>query len=389
MNARTRFAAALAAALCVSLAPQARAFSSSAALPAVLRRARPQSCSMNAGVPGEGRRGFLLGAAAAAFAVAGDVRGVSAATSCDVFPGCDVNGVKRVPTPKASPDALIQAGDPLPSGAAFPTDAQTRVVQEAIKAFDAKDLTRAESLFTEGIQTWESLQRPADERSELYKMRGNVRVDLKRFKEAETDYDRVLALMSNGEKPDGTARYMEYPDAFVQRGLAREGLADWQGAVADYSQAIKLWGGGRGEGINPFVMTYRANALARTGRYEEALPDYRAAERLFLQGRDEERALDARANAALALYQTGEVDSALRIMREIVRRRQGYTDMHVALAAVYWGQGQQGAAESEWEFACNNISTGCRQYKDMNWVVTVRRWPPALAKQLANFLGKA
>ena len=37
---------------------------------------------------------------------------------------------------------------------------------------------------------------------------------------------------------------------------------------------------------------------------------------------------------------------------------QGYTDMHVALAAVYWGKGQQGAAESEWEFACNSISTG-------------------------------
>jgi len=50
-------------------------------------------------------------------------------------------------------------------------------------------------------------------------------------------------------------------------------------------------------------MTFRANALARTGRYEEALPDYRAAERLFLQFRDGERALDARANAALALYQ--------------------------------------------------------------------------------------
>jgi hypothetical protein len=128
---------------------------------------------------------------------------------------------------------------------------------------------------------------------------------------------------------------MEYPDAFVQRGLALEGLADWDGAIADYSQvpplpprrllrallrcvsccapvciaspalrfllrvclfalqlllvypcaslavsrqrarppqAIKLWGGGRGEGINPFVMTFRANALARTGRYEDALP---------------------------------------------------------------------------------------------------------------------
>lgn len=317
----------------------------------------------------DNRRKFLVGATATAFAVAGELVGSHSAW--------------------AAPDAWIKAGDALPAGTAAPTEAQTRVVQDAIRAFDAKQLQRAESLFSEAIATWEQLKRPSDERSELYKMRGNVLVDLKRFKEAKADYDRVLTLMSDGEKPDGTARYMEYPDAFVQRGLALEGLADWDGAIADYSQAIKLWGGGRGEGINPFVMTFRANALARTGRYEDALPDYRAAERLFLQFRDGERALDARANAALALYQTGKVEEALRIMREIVRRRQGYTDMHVALAAVYWGKGERAAAESEWEFACDKISTGCKNYKDMEWVTTVRRWPPALAKQLENFLGKA
>lgn len=33
---------------------------------------------------------------------------------------------------------------------------------------------------------------------------------------------------------------MEYPDAFVQRGLALEGLADWDGAIADYSQVPPL-----------------------------------------------------------------------------------------------------------------------------------------------------
>ena len=142
---------------------------------------------------------------------------------------------------------MIKAGDALPAGTAAPTEAQTRVVQDAIRAFDAKQLQRAESLFSEAIATWEQLKRPSDERSELYKMRGNVLVDLKRwgpccatravpcpapqatfdahrrafasstvseftrvdirFKEAKADYDRVLTLMSDGEKPDGTARY--------------------------------------------------------------------------------------------------------------------------------------------------------------------------------------
>ena len=64
----------------------------------------------------------------------------------------------------------------------------------------------------------------------------------------------------------------------VQRGLCQEGLGDWTAAVADYSRAIALWGGGRGEGINPFVLTFRANALAKLGQYSKALEDYRASE---------------------------------------------------------------------------------------------------------------
>ena len=38
----------------------------------------------------------------------------------------------------------------------------------------------------------EDLERPRDEMAELYKMRGNTRVDLKRFEEAKIDYDKVL-----------------------------------------------------------------------------------------------------------------------------------------------------------------------------------------------------
>ena len=39
----------------------------------------------------------------------------------------------------------------------------------------------------------EDLERPRDEMAELYKMRGNTRVDLKRFEEAKIDYDKVIA----------------------------------------------------------------------------------------------------------------------------------------------------------------------------------------------------
>jgi hypothetical protein len=72
-----------------------------------------------------------------------------------------------------------------------------------------------------------------------------------------------------------------------------------------------------------------------------------------------------------------------------VRRSPGYADMHIALAAHLWSSGEQGEAESQWEFACNNISVGCKMYKDDNWVRTVRRWPPSLAAELQSFLGKS
>lgn len=198
-----------------------------------------------------------------------------------------------------------------------------------------------------------------DELAELYKMRGNVRVDLKSFSSAKEDYDRVLQLMSDGERKDGTAAYMEYPDTYVQRGLCYEGLGDWVNAVADYSKAISLWGGGRGAGINPYVLTFRANALVKLLRYSEAVDDYRAAENLFLQRREEERAIDAGANLALALYGMGETGAAVLGMRQIVRRRPGYADMHVALAAHAWTTGNVASAEEEWEFACDRINVGC------------------------------
>ncbi len=32
--------------------------------------------------------------------------------------------------------------------------------------------------------------------------------------------------------------------------------------------------------------------------------------------------------------------------------------MRAALAALYWSRGQQGAAEEQWEFACDQITVG-------------------------------
>lgn len=285
-------------------------------------------------------------------------------------------------------------GPPLAWPATTPyTSQEIASIQQAFRDFDAKRLPAAEAGFDRAVGTARERERPRDEVVGLLMARGNARVDLKRFPEALGDYDEALRLMevdAMKTESDGrtTARYREYPNAFVQRGLAREGLGDWEGAAADYSSAISLWGGGRGEGINPYALVYRGNALAQLGRYREAVPDYEAAADRFLGLKDKRTASEARANLALALYEAGDTDEAVRTMKALVRKGgmddERVADMHMALAAAYAAQGDAIAADAEYNAACYDTRGGCARYKDSDWLLRIRRWPPSLVRAAAE-----
>uniref|UniRef100_A0A7R9YC44 MalT-like TPR region domain-containing protein n=1 Tax=Pinguiococcus pyrenoidosus TaxID=172671 RepID=A0A7R9YC44_9STRA len=270
-----------------------------------------------------------------------------------------------------------------------------RGVQQAFLAFDAKQLKTAKALFSKGIEKWVELQRPRDEIVALIMARGNVLVDLKQFDAALTDYDSAIALM----EPDGMitetglARYKEFPNAFVQRGLAWEGKAKWDLAVEDYSKAIDMWGGGRGDGINPYVLTFRGNALTQLGEYGRAVKDYEAASDRFLSMRDKQNAAEARANLALALYEVGQTEEAVKIMKSLVRKAgmadERSVDLHVALASHYFQEGDRSSADQEFNLACYASKTGCSKFYDMDWVQRIRRWPPSLVAPLKGYLGRS
>lgn len=141
-------------------------------------------------------------------------------------------------------------------------------------------------------------------------------LDNKKFDSALSDFNSAIELMKpDGEKPDGTANYPEFVSAFVDRGLVFEGLGKWSESLDDYNKAVTLWGGGRGDNINPFVLSYRGNVLTRLNRFEEAILDYDASSKLFLDQRDIDRYSDARSNYALALYQIGDTDAAVKAMK--------------------------------------------------------------------------
>lgn len=276
-----------------------------------------------------------------------------------------------------------------------PTDADIRIVQMAFKDFDLKRLDASEKEFSISINKWKSLNRPRDEIVSLLKARAGVFLDSKQFQKAIEDDNESLELMkTDGEKEDGTANYPEYPDAYVERALAKEGLADWQGALEDYNKAISLWGGAQSESfkpgamtyVNPYVLTYRGNTLCRLGRYKDAIQDYEAASDFFNAARDVARYSDARANSALATYEAGDREAALKIMRDVIRKNPGSVDMHVAVATDSWSQGDYISALKEWRFACDEIDVGCKSYEDMNWVQNIRRWPPSMVENLKSFL---
>jgi hypothetical protein len=261
-----------------------------------------------------------------------------------------------------------------------------QLVQVAFRDFDQRRFDASAKEFTLALNRWKELHRPRDEIVSLLKARANVYLDNKNFEKSIADDDEAIALMFDGQKDDGTAKYPEYPDTFVSRALAKEGLADWNGALEDYNKAITLWGGGRGEGVNPFVLTFRGNTLCRLNRYADAVPDYEAASNIFIASRDIDRYSDASANLALALYEVGQTDRSVKIMNDVIRKNPGYSDMHIAIAAHSWDAGDYITALKEWRFACDKISVGCKAYEDEDWLRTVRRWPPSLIEKFEGFL---
>ena len=254
---------------------------------------------------------------------------------------------------------LLPPSLPVSASGGEPSPDAVTVARRAFQAFDKRDLPLADALFTQTIDEWRRLDRGVEELTALLVARAGVRTDRSEYTNAKADLDEAIQLMEpTGQKANGVAAYREFPDAFVQRGLAREGLRDWRGALSDYDRAINLWGG-EGDGVNPFALSYRGRAKSEVGDFEGALADYRTAASIFSRvDKNDNQASAARANEAITLYGLGRRDEAVRIAKQVVTRVPGFTDLHVLLAADAWQRGESDKAFKEWDFACEAISTG-------------------------------
>ena len=192
----------------------------------------------------------------------------------------------------------------------------------------------------------------------IWSNRGLVRVSQYHLDDAIADYTQAITLAP------------EAVDPYLNRGAAYEVKGAWAAAIADYNHVLDL------DPEEAGALNNRGNAEAGLGDWESAIVDYEKAADL-----DPEFAL-ARVNYGLALYQTGDTQAALRVLRAVVRKYPNFPDARAALTAGLWADGQRGEAESQW-VAVVGLD---KRYQDIDWIRTIRRWPPQVADALEQFL---
>jgi tetratricopeptide (TPR) repeat protein len=125
-----------------------------------------------------------------------------------------------------------------------------------------------------------------------------------------------------------------YADAYNNRGYARYALGDLPGAIADYSQALR---------INPsYADAYNGCALARagTGDRQGAVDDYTQVLRI------NPRHVEAYMNRGLARYALGDVQGAIEDYTQALRLNPNSVESYSNRAyARYWLGDMQGAIE--------------------------------------------
>ncbi len=226
-----------------------------------------------------------------------------------------------------------------------------KLAQKAIKATEKGDFSQAEIYWTKLVEAFPD--NPA-----VWSNRGNVRIAQDKLEDAIADFNQSIAIAP------------QYADPYLNRGIAYERQQEWELALTDYNQALAI------DPEEPVAYNNRGNAKAGQQKWQEALVDYEKAVEL---------APDfslARANLALVTYQVGKHQEALRQMRNLVRKYPMFPDMRAAITAVLWVNGNQGEAESNWVAAVGLDS----RYQNLDWLKTVRRWPPEMISALERFL---
>ena len=320
----------------------------------------------------------------------------SAQKSTAATPGCNID-----PLPPVDVAAVLEQARYL-YGSGRLDEAETTLVSAI--AFVSS------SLFSPGclsgdVSTAPLTLEPASAASAapLLKLLGDIRVDAFRYDDAIAAYD--AAIEAGGAEASG--------GAFFGRANASEGkalVAEREGdratadglygrAVDDYTRCLQMNPPASGTNASGTVSSTASNSTAVVAferaqarralrQWTDAKADYETASRFFLAGKDKKRADIAAAQGAFAAFEAGDTSYTIKVLETLARRLYS-SDVRAALAAAYWREGDgisRAKAENAWLDLCELRDAKCGKYTDTKWLVEYRKWTPALAEAMQDFL---
>lgn len=254
--------------------------------------------------------------------------------------------------------ALVPA--PVAQAAATSSPASSETLSQL---FDRALRASRDGRFGEALPLWDQVIARAPDDAAAWSNRGNVRLALGDPEAAIADQGRAMELDPASADPH------------LNRGTAEEALGQWQAAAADYRWILER---DAAAGRPP-----DASALYNLGNVQGSLGDWQAARASFAAAAEARPGFAmARSSAALAAFQLGELEEAERQLRNLIRRYPLFADARAGLTALLWRRGAGGEAESHW-VAASGLDP---RYRQPEWLVESRRWPPQPVQALEDFL---
>jgi len=188
--------------------------------------------------------------------------------------------------------------------------------------------------------------------------RGNIRLALGDPRGSIKDQTRAIEISP------------EDLDLYINRGIAEEALKLWDDAINDYNYVLKK---------NPKDVS----ALYNLANVMGSINNWIEAKRLFSQAASSNNVIAmANSSEALAIYQLGDLELAEKKVRILIRKYPLFADARAALSALLWRKGFIGEAESNWA-AASGLDI---RYREKDWLLNIRRWPPNPTNDLIAFL---
>ena len=212
--------------------------------------------------------------------------------------------------------------------------------------------------FIQAEKDWSSYLKDHPDDAAALSNRGNIRLALGDPQGAIRDQTKAIEISP------------EDLDPYLNRGIAKEALQLWEEASIDYNYVLKK---------NPNDVA----ALYNLGNVMGSMDNWIEAKRLFSKAASSTNAIAmARSSEALAIYQLDDLELAEKKIRILIRKYPLFADARAALSALLWRKGFKGEAESNWAAAAGLDI----RYRDKNWLLHIRRWPPKPTNDLIAFL---